>query len=71
MPTASPLAIRRSAQQPHPGTGPPTQGPAAAAPPPRTPEQKQSADAVYSFLSSFTAGVQRGLDDARSQLPQR
>jgi hypothetical protein len=36
------------------------------APTPRSPEQKQSADAVYSFLTSFTAGVQRGLDEARS-----
>ncbi|HEX6425587.1 MAG TPA: hypothetical protein VFZ79_19015, partial [Acidimicrobiales bacterium] len=69
MPTASPLAIRRSAQTPDPGAAPPAQGPPPAAPPARTPEQKQSADAVYSFLSSFTAGVQRGLDDARSRRP--
>jgi hypothetical protein len=26
---------------------------------------------VQRLLTSFTAGVQRGLDDARSQLPQR
>jgi hypothetical protein len=26
----------------------------------------QSADVVYSFLSDFTAGVRRGLDDSRS-----
>jgi hypothetical protein len=25
----------------------------------------RSADAVYSFLTSFTAGVQRGLDESR------
>ncbi|HET9609148.1 MAG TPA: hypothetical protein VFP06_06035, partial [Acidimicrobiales bacterium] len=71
MPTASPLAIRRSGQQPDPGAAPPVQSPPAAAPPPRTPEQKQSADAVYSFLSNFTAGVQRGLDDARARRPQQ
>ncbi|HEX6167391.1 MAG TPA: hypothetical protein VFZ30_11425, partial [Acidimicrobiales bacterium] len=71
MPTASPLAIRRSGQQPDPGVAPPVQSPPAASPPPRTPEQKQSADAVYSFLSNFTAGVQRGLDDARARRPQQ
>ncbi|MDD9368641.1 MAG: HAMP domain-containing protein [Acidimicrobiales bacterium] len=38
--------------------------PPAPAAPADTPG-KQSADAVYSFLSSFTAGVQRGLDDTR------
>jgi hypothetical protein len=35
----------------------------------RTPEQKRTADDVYSFLTSFTAGVQRGLDDARPPDP--
>jgi len=33
--------------------------------PPPTPAERQSADAVYSFLTSFHAGVQRGLDEAR------
>ncbi|HZA00128.1 MAG TPA: hypothetical protein VE575_15310 [Acidimicrobiales bacterium] len=27
----------------------------------------RSADDVYGFLSSFTAGVQRGLDEARTR----
>ena len=30
----------------------------------RPAEQRQSADDVYSFLTNFTAGVQRGLDDS-------
>jgi hypothetical protein len=33
-------------------------------PPARTPEQRRQADDVYNFLSSFTAGVQRGLEEA-------
>ena len=37
---------------------------AAAAPPERTQEQRRKADEVYDFLSSFTAGVQRGLDES-------
>jgi hypothetical protein len=36
-----------------------------AAPAGRAAEQTRSADAVYSFLTSFTAGVQRGLDESR------
>lgn len=47
---------------------PPAATPPAA--PPRPPQQKQSADAVYSFLTSFTAGVQRGLDEARTDPPR-
>jgi hypothetical protein len=35
----------------------------------RTPEQKRTADDVYSFLTSFTAGVQRGLDEAGHDTP--
>jgi hypothetical protein len=45
----------------------PAPAPAPAAPdrrPARSPEQQRKADDVYSFLSSFSAGVQRGLDDA-------
>jgi hypothetical protein len=32
--------------------------------PERTPEQRRAADDVYSFLTSFSAGVQRGLDES-------
>src|SRR5690606_1324643 len=76
LPTASPLAIRRAGGAPSGGQGGAPPAPAApAAPtgtPERIPEQRRSADAVYSFLSSFTAGVQRGLDDTgtREQPPQ-
>ena len=46
-----------------PSTGP---VPAAAPPPGRTPPPPtRSADAVYSFLTNFSAGVQRGLDETR------
>jgi hypothetical protein len=55
MPTTNPVAVRR-----------PSSGPATAAPPPgRTPPPTRSADAVYSFLTNFSAGVQRGLDETR------
>jgi hypothetical protein len=33
--------------------------------PAEPPRQARSADDVYSFLTSFTAGVQRGLDDSQ------
>jgi hypothetical protein len=39
--------------------------PAMPAMPPRTPPPARSADAVYSFLTNFSAGVQRGLDETR------
>jgi signal transduction histidine kinase len=38
--------------------------PAVPAEPRRTPEQQRNADDVYSFLSAFTDGVRRGLDDS-------
>jgi hypothetical protein len=41
----------------------PPSGPGRTAPA-RSPEQKQSADAVYTFLTDFSAGVQRGLDES-------
>ena len=70
LPSTNPLSLRRTdgpptGRSPAPGSPP---GPAAAAPPSRTPQQKQSADAVYSFLTNFTAGVQRGLDESQRQL---
>jgi hypothetical protein len=57
---------------PPPPPPPPPAGPAPPVPPQaprRTPEQKRTADDVYSFLTSFTAGVQRGLDDAQPPDP--
>jgi hypothetical protein len=40
------------------------------APTPPTPG-RQRADDVYSFLSSFSAGVQRGLDEAEQAAADR
>ena len=48
---------------------PPAARPAPGTPPPRTDEQRKQADDVYSFLSSFTAGVQRGLEEAAHDRP--
>ncbi len=69
LPNADPLAVRR-------GPGAPGATPRRVEPEPpppattaRAPEPTRSADAVYSFLSSFTAGVQRGLDEARPDDP--
>jgi signal transduction histidine kinase len=58
LPNTQPVRMHRG---PEPGAAPAQPG---AAPRVRTPEQRRRADDVYSFLSSFTAGVQRGLDDA-------
>jgi hypothetical protein len=41
----------------------------APTPPPRSPEQRRNADEVYNFLNSFTAGVQRGLDESGPNRP--
>ncbi len=70
LPSANPLAVRRSQ-----GAGAPAApaAPAPAAPradarpaaPAGRPPETGSADAVYSFLTNFTAGVQRGLDESR------
>jgi hypothetical protein len=54
LPSATPHAVRRPPAGPAPGAAP-------ASPAPVT----RSADAVYSFLTSFSAGVQRGLDETR------
>jgi hypothetical protein len=62
MPTTNPMSLRRTTGE-HPVApgGPQAQPPDRAQPP----RQTRSADDVYSFLTSFTAGVQRGLDDSR------
>ena len=62
MPTTNPLSLRHTTgEHPVAPAGPAAQSRDPAQPPRRT----RSADDVYSFLTSFTAGVQRGLDDTR------
>jgi hypothetical protein len=56
---------RTTGEHPAAPGGPATQPPDRGQPP----RQTRSADDVYSFLTNFTAGVQRGLDD--SQPPDR
>jgi hypothetical protein len=69
MPTTNPLSLRRTTGE-HPVApgGPPAQS-AEPIEPAEPRRQTRSADDVYSFLTSFTAGVQRGLDDARPRDP--
>jgi hypothetical protein len=57
LPTTEPVRMRRAPEQS-------TSRPAAPTPPQRSPEQRRNADEVYNFLNSFTAGVQRGLDES-------
>jgi len=74
MPTTNPLSLRHTTGE-HPVA--PSAPASAAVTPGRTtppaepdqPERARTADDVYSFLTSFTAGVQRGLDDARPRSP--
>ncbi len=65
LPTTQPVRMRRGPEPsvPAPASG---LGPAPAMPPARTPDQRRQADDVYSFLSNFTAGVRRGLDETGS-----
>ena len=68
LPTTEPVRMRR----PDRAQAPASSGAATPAPrtaPARTPEQRRQADDVYNFLSNFTAGVRRGLDEA-SHEPQ-
>jgi len=61
MPTTDPTLVRRGWL---PGNGP--QPARSAAPPPSAAapdDGRRTPDDVYSFLTSFTAGVQRGLDE--------
>ncbi|MGH9289812.1 MAG: hypothetical protein ACRD0V_16220 [Acidimicrobiales bacterium] len=46
--------------------GPPARGPAPRRTMPAAADGRRSPDDVYSFLTSFTAGVQRGLDETKS-----
>jgi signal transduction histidine kinase len=81
LPRTQPISLRRTGEVPAIGGGPrqvnlPNNqehrgGRDDAAPPTRVsssdaPAKERSAKDVYSFLSSFSAGVQRGLDEARS-----
>jgi hypothetical protein len=61
MPTTQPLALRRNAGAP---TQPGPSGPSPAPAPSRTAGRAAAGD-VYGFLSAFSSGVQRGLDEAR------
>jgi hypothetical protein len=68
MPTTQPLSLRRgdrarAEQPPAPSPGPAGSGPAASSP--AAPPGGNGPSDVYGFLSNFTAGVQRGLDEAR------
>jgi hypothetical protein len=74
MPTTDPMMVRRVAAggdgRPAPGPqvpGPQVPGPVPRRPPPAEPDGRRSPDDVYSFLTSFTAGVQRGLDETQSR----
>jgi hypothetical protein len=58
------MSLRRTTGEQPAATGGPAARPRDRAQPP---QQTRSADDVYSFLTSFTAGVRRGLDDARLQ----
>jgi hypothetical protein len=74
-PAPGPAATSGEQPMPPPPPPPPPAGRVPPVPrvppqaPMRTPEQKRTADDVYSFLTSFTAGVQRGLDDAQPPDP--
>jgi len=68
MPTTDPMQVRRmgaggNGPQAPGGNGPQARGPAPGPQPPAEPDGRRSPDDVYSFLTSFTAGVQRGLDE--------
>jgi hypothetical protein len=68
MPTTQPLSLRRGDRaraEPPPA---PASGPAGSPPPGGAGGNAPGGAApndVYGFLSNFTAGVQRGLDEAR------
>src|SRR5215207_2847914 len=57
LPSTEPLAVRRTGREA-------ASAPGSAVQPP--PEVRRTANDVYSLLTSFTAGVQRGLDEAKA-----
>jgi hypothetical protein len=57
MPATEPLAVRRTGREAASAPG------SAVGPPP---EVRRTANDVYSLLTSFTAGVRRGLDEAKA-----
>jgi hypothetical protein len=77
LPTTEPLSLRRTGEQPRVAEGPVGGYGRTPVPPPRgegsgnghggsgARHDDSSARDVYSFLTSFTAGVQRGLDEAK------
>ncbi|HET9610315.1 MAG TPA: hypothetical protein VFP06_11955, partial [Acidimicrobiales bacterium] len=73
LPTAEPMRLRRGGSPGAPPArtgGRPASRPSQAARParPAHPDDRpRSADDVYSFLSSFSAGVRRGLDESSSR----
>lgn len=69
MPTTEPRVLRRTrggSERPRPRDEP---GRRPVSAPADTNGDHRAADEVYSFLSSFTAGVQRGLDESHGQPP--
>jgi hypothetical protein len=52
LPPTAPMAVHRTGGAPPPPTAPP-------------PVPETAAEQVYSYLTSFSAGVQRGLDESR------
>jgi signal transduction histidine kinase len=74
LPSTGPLGIRRG----DPTAEPPAPGPSAVVPgpPPTVPvaerpegQRHERAESVYSLLTNFTSGVQRGLDESASGAP--
>ncbi|HZA79316.1 MAG TPA: ATP-binding protein, partial [Acidimicrobiales bacterium] len=64
LPLTEPRTVRRAPVGGPSGAPPPAFAPRRAAPP--AGDTRRSPDDVYSFLTSFTAGVQRGLDETNS-----
>jgi hypothetical protein len=62
MPTTDPTLVRRPRLA---GDGPQPARSAGPPPSPAVADGRRSPDDVYSFLTSFTAGVQRGLDETK------
>jgi hypothetical protein len=62
MPSTDPTLMRRARLA---DDGPQPARSAATYPSPSATDGRRSPDDVYSFLTSFTAGVQRGLDETK------